>query len=79
MRPIDRLVSAFTEALGLGPGTRVETLEYRQIEQWDSVAHMQLVAEIESAFDVMLSTEEVIGLSSFVNAREILRRHGVEI
>jgi acyl carrier protein len=79
LRPIDRLANAFIEALGLLPGTRVETLEYRQVEQWDSVAHMQLIAEIERAFDVMLSTDEVIGLSSFARAREILKEHGVEI
>jgi hypothetical protein len=40
---------------------------------------MMLVGEIESAFDVMLDTQDVIGMSSYSLAREILKRHGVQI
>jgi hypothetical protein len=38
---------------------------------------MALVAEIEDAFDIMLETDDVIGLSSFEVAKEILARYGV--
>jgi acyl carrier protein len=40
---------------------------------------MTLVAEIEATFDIMLSSEEVIDLSSFDKAREIVIRHGVAL
>ena len=43
------------------------------------MAHMQLIAEIEATFDVMLNTDEVISLSSFERAREILRNHGIDV
>lgn len=71
------LERAFSEALGLDDGVEFEKLKYRGIEQWDSVAHMALVAAIEEAFDIMLETEDVIDMSSFVRAREILAKHGV--
>ncbi len=79
MKPIDRLTRAFVEGLGIPADTNVQTLEYRGIEEWDSVAHMQLVSELESTFDIMLDTEDVIGMSSYEKAREILRKHGVEV
>lgn len=72
----EKLRRAFVEALGIPADTDFENLTYRGIEQWDSVAHMQLVAEIESAFGVMLETDDVIGLSSYPKAREILTRLG---
>lgn len=50
---------------------------YRETAGWDSVGHMQLIAEIEDTFDVMLETDDVIGLSSFSIAVEILERYGV--
>lgn len=75
----DRLVGAFTTGLGLPAGTDVTGLTYRGVEQWDSVAHMQLVLEIENAFDIMLDTDDVIDLSSFDKAREIVRKHGVDV
>ena len=56
----------------------VDKLEYRGIEKWDSLAHLSLVGEIEDMFDVMIDTDEVIDLSSFGKAVEILGKHDVE-
>ncbi|RKN14922.1 acyl carrier protein [Micromonospora musae] len=73
---LQRLRTVFRTALELPEDAEVESLEYRGIEQWDSLAHMSLVAAIEDEFDVMLETDEVIDLSSFDRARQILEKHG---
>lgn len=76
---MSKLQQAFIEALGIdGDSTDWTHLKYRGIPEWDSVAHMQLVAEIEDAFDIMLDTDDVIGMSSFSRAREILAKYGLE-
>ncbi len=74
-----KLRAAFVEALALPADTQVETLTYRGIKQWDSVAHMQLISAIEGAFDLMLETDDVIGMSSYAKAQEIVRKHGVAL
>ena len=75
-----KLQDVFVEALDLDAGAvHWDTLAYRGLEEWDSVAHMRLVADIEDAFDVMLDTDDVIGMSSFVVAQEILTRLGVDL
>lgn len=76
--PLSTLVAVFVEALSLPPEVEVRGLAYRAIPQWDSVAHMVLVARLEERFDVMLDTDEVLDLSSFTRCREILARHGRE-
>ena len=38
---------------------------------------MALVAEIENTFDIMFSTDDVIGMSTFAIAKETVARHGV--
>ncbi len=78
MTNIDRLRVAFRTALGLPEDYDVDALEYRGIDKWDSLAHMALVAEIEDAFDVMIDTDEVIDMSSFAKAQEILGKHDVD-
>ena len=79
MRVEDTLQAAFVEALGIDAGeTSWETLAYRGIPEWDSVAHMQLIGEIEDAFDIMLDTDDVIDMSSYAKAIEILGKYGVE-
>jgi acyl carrier protein len=72
-----KLIRCFADALGVPDGAVVDTLTYESIAQWDSVAHMALITEIEGAFDVMLDTDEILALDSTLAARAILGRHGV--
>lgn len=72
-----KLQRAFIKSLGLPPETDVTGLEYSRHELWDSVAHMRLVSEIESSFDVMLESEEIIAMSSWGAAVAVVRKHGV--
>jgi acyl carrier protein len=73
------LKKAFVEALGIPEDTDWDTLAYRSIEAWDSVAHMQLVGEIEDTFDVMIDTQDVIDMSSYNETVRILEKYGVEL
>jgi acyl carrier protein len=73
----DDLRAAFKDALDLDDSVAIDTLTYRSIEQWDSVAHMVLIAELEDRFDVMLDTDDVIDMSSFDKAVEILGKYEV--
>lgn len=50
-------------------------LEYQGIPSWDSVGHMNLVATLEEAFDIMMDTDDVIDLSSYEKGIEILKDH----
>ena len=52
-------------------------LRYGETPGWDSLAHMQLVGEIEDSFDVMLEAEDVVAMSSFDEAVRILGKQGV--
>jgi acyl carrier protein len=79
MTNLDKLRLAFTTGLGLPPATLVDELEYQGVAEWDSVAHMTLIMEIETTFDLMLPTEDVLDLSSFAQARTIVSRHGVDL
>jgi acyl carrier protein len=78
MSNIDRLRTSFRTALDLSGDFDVDSLEYRGIEKWDSLAHMSLVATLEDEFGVMIDTDDVIDMSSFTKAREILQKQGVD-
>jgi acyl carrier protein len=74
----DRLRDVFVEALVLPDGTDVENLKYRDIEEWDSVGHMALIAAIEDEFGVEFETDQVIDMSSFKVSLDMLRGFGVD-
>jgi acyl carrier protein len=73
-KPIE---AVFSEALGIDAARVVDGLEYNSIKEWDSVAHMVLVAALEEAYDIMLETDDVIDMSSVGRAREILGKYSV--
>jgi acyl carrier protein len=55
-----------------------DDLQYNSIPQWDSVAHMALIADLEDAYDVMLDTDDIIAMSSVAKIRDILKKYDVD-
>jgi acyl carrier protein len=58
----EKLVNCFAEALGIDSSVVNDDLAYRSIPEWDSVAHMALIAVLESEFDVMMDTNDIIDM-----------------
>ncbi|MDH5573370.1 MAG: acyl carrier protein [Gammaproteobacteria bacterium] len=73
----DKLITAFSESLGIPASDVIGSLEFNTIPQWDSIAHMKLVAELESVFDIMLDTDDILDMSSVTKAKEILSKYDV--
>ena len=74
----EKYVNCFVEALEVD-ASEVESREYQGVAAWDSVGHMSLVAEIESAFDIMMDTDDIIDFSSFKKGIELLKKYDIEI
>tara|TARA_B100000965_G_C19272876_1_gene618094 strand:- start:442 stop:678 length:237 start_codon:yes stop_codon:yes gene_type:complete len=78
MENIVKYNTAFTESFGIDESA-LNDLEYESILEWDSVAHMGLIAGIEEAFDIELKIDDVIEFSSYVKGKEILKKYKVKI
>ena len=72
----DRVIEAFARVLGIAPERVTDDLRYASIPEWDSIAHMSIVAALEEAFGVMIDMDDVIDMSSVGKARQILAKHG---
>lgn len=79
MTNLEKYNRAFVNALGVTEDELNEKLVYQSIQNWDSVGHMSLVAEIETEFDIMLDTDDIIDLSSYEKGKEILKKYNVEV
>jgi acyl carrier protein len=71
--------NCFANALNIQPTAVVESLEYGQIPEWDSIGHMALIAELEDSFQITFETEDVIDFSSFRKGIDILKKYNVAI
>lgn len=72
-----KLRKAFSLGLNFPESSINDDLKYASTPGWDSVAHMALIAALDSTFEIMLDTDDVLELSSYPKAREILTRYGV--
>jgi acyl carrier protein len=73
-----KLVEAFSTALGISAEAVKDELTYNKIPEWDSTAHMILIAELEDKFDIMLDTDDIIDMSSVAQAKSILIKYDIE-
>lgn len=73
-----KLKTVFKEVLEINETEVVDELTYNTISQWDSIAHMALVAEIEEQFNIMLDTDDVLDMSSFAKVKEILSKYDIK-
>ena len=78
MSNLEKYNEAFIEALEITE-EQLAGLKYQDIETWDSVGHMGLIAALEDAFGIMFEPEDIMHYGSFENGKEILRRYGVDI
>jgi len=69
----------FAEFMTISEGIDWGAVKYQEVEGWDSIAHMSLIAEIEDRLGIMLETDDVIDMSSYMKAVEIVGKYGTEI
>ena len=79
MNNLEKYNQAFVETFEITED-QLPGLKYQDIEAWDSVGHMSLIAALEDAFDIMIDTDDIIDLSSYEKGKEILAKddYGVE-
>ena len=71
--------NVFMETFGVAGDVLNDTFTFERVEQWDSLAHMELIGKLEEAFGVFFQTEDILNYGSYLNGMEILRRYGVDI
>ena len=69
----------FIESFSVDAEKLNEKLEYNSIETWDSIGHMQMIAELEDAFEIEFEMDDIINFSSYDKGIEILVKYGVEV
>jgi acyl carrier protein len=71
----DRVFGAFKESFDLEDDTDTSKLVYQEYPAWTSIGHMILVAALESEFDTMLETDDILEMSNFEKAVSIMSKY----
>jgi acyl carrier protein len=68
---IDKLNKIFIEVFEINPIP--ENFVKYESDLWDSIKHLTLIVEIETAFDISLSPEEITKIDSLSTALECIK------
>ena len=52
-------------------------LEFTSIPAWDSITHVSFISAIENEFDIELSGDEIIRVTSYSKTLDVLNSHGL--
>lgn len=78
MHAVPRIVTVFSEVLGVPIENISDETSPENTPEWDSLNAMNLVVAMEGAFNIRLSTKEIVSMRTVGIARKVLRSKGVE-
>jgi acyl carrier protein len=78
MSNLEKYNAAFVDSFGVTQD-KLPDLAYNIIVEWDSVGHMQLIATLEDAFDIMFEMDDIIDFSSYQKGKEILLKYDIKV
>ena len=79
MTNLEKYNRVFMQVLGVEESRLDESFTFKAVPQWDSVAHLSLISELEEAFDVMFDSEDILHYGSYENGKTILKKMGIDL
>lgn len=75
----DRLKEIFAKVFLIDEDEINDKLSRKDVEEWDSMGHLMLISEIESAFGVFIGDEDITKIRTIADIKKVLRKLGVII
>ena len=75
---IEKYNNIFLSLFGVSKEELDSEFNFGIVPEWNSLAHMELVAQIEDTFDIMLDTEDITHFGGYENGKKILAKYGIQ-
>lgn len=79
MSSIEKYSEIFKASLNIKADKFNENLKYNEIDEWDSIGHMALMAALEEEYKITLETDDIVDFSSYKKGIEILKKYNIGI
>jgi len=79
MNNLEKYNAVFMRVFNVSQDVLNDSFTFRDVPQWDSVAHLTLISELEDTFDIMLDSDDILHYGSYKNGIKIMNKYGVNI
>lgn len=77
MQQVDgRFENLLSNILQIPESQVTETLAMKDVDSWDSLKHMELIASLEESFGIELTFEEIVTMRSVSEIKRVLKARG---
>ena len=56
-----------------------DEMSRKSVKEWDSMAHLMLVSEIESAFEVTMDDDDIMEIQTVRDIKKTLQKLGISV
>jgi len=56
-----------------------DEMSRKNVKEWDSMAHLMLVSEIESAFEVTMDDDDIMEIQTVSDIKKTLKKLGISV
>ena len=78
MSSLKKYSEIFKNSLNISADKVNGNLKYNEIDEWDSIGHMTLMAALEEEYKISLKTDDIVDFSSFKKGIEILKKYDIK-
>lgn len=79
MSNLEKYDKAFTEVFGVETSVLGDGFSKENVDGWDSVHQLNIIAMLEESFDIMFDPEDIMEFTSWTAGKGILAKYGVEL
>ncbi len=72
---MDNLKELFAETLRISISKVEDSLTMKDVIEWDSLTHMELIAEIEAKYGIQFTGDEIAEMQSYANIKKLVIKY----
>lgn len=76
---VEKYNKVFTDLFEVDEIELKQNFNFGTAKNWDSLAHMELIAQLEDAFDIIMEADDIMHFGGYENGKKILLKYGIEI
>ena len=74
-----KLIEILTKVLLLEESEISDELSRDDVEEWDSLAHLMLINELEETFQITINDDDILAIRTIGDLKKVLKKLGVNI
>lgn len=79
MTNLEKYNQVFVETFSVEEDVLDDQFARGHVGNWDSVRQLSLVSNLEDTFDIMFDTEDILGMVSYKEGKNIMLKYEIEL